>query len=265
MTNPIESLLGSWRQRRPIRAGSLIISIFGDTVSAHGGSIWLGSLIEAVEPFGINERLVRTSVYRLVQDDWLSVEKQGRRSYYRFSEYGQREYRRAARRIYAASHPFWNGRWTLVIPLELTEGEREDFRKSLMWQGFGQIKPGVFAHPNDDRRSLDELLADMALTDKVIVLDAQSPETQTQQSLHEFVQNLWSLEELEGRYQKFLQNFQPILQHAETAEITPVQAFLVRTLLIHEYRRALLHDPDIPELLLPADWPGTKALRLTTN
>ena len=36
-------------------------------------------------------------------------------------------------------------------------------------------------------------------------------------------------------------------------------AFIGRTVLIHEYRRILLHDPDVPEALLPADWPGTQA------
>jgi phenylacetic acid degradation operon negative regulatory protein len=36
-------------------------------------------------------------------------------------------------------------------------------------------------------------------------------------------------------------------------------AFLIRTLLIHDYRRLLLRDPE-----LPAEWPGQKA-RLLCN
>ncbi len=33
----------------------------------------------------------------------------------------------------------------------------------------------------------------------------------------------------------------------------------MRTLLLHEYRRVLLRDPNLPEQLLPADWPGRTA------
>ena len=36
-------------------------------------------------------------------------------------------------------------------------------------------------------------------------------------------------------------------------------AFLLRILLIHDYRRMLLRDPELPEVLLPAQWPGQQA------
>ena len=37
------------------------------------------------------------------------------------------------------------------------------------------------------------------------------------------------------------------------------RAFLLRILLIHDYRRLLLRDPELPEVLLPAAWPGHQA------
>ena len=46
----------------PVRANSLIITIYGDSIAPHGGSVWLGSFINLVKPLGINDRLVRTSV-----------------------------------------------------------------------------------------------------------------------------------------------------------------------------------------------------------
>ena len=39
----------------------------------------------------------------------------------------------------------------------------------------------------------------------------------------------------------------------ERKTINGEAAFIGRTLLIHEYRRILLHDPDVPETLLPAN------------
>jgi phenylacetic acid degradation operon negative regulatory protein len=38
-----------------------------------------------------------------------------------------------------------------------------------------------------------------------------------------------------------------------------MNAFLIRTLLIHDVRRLLLRDPQLPESLLPANWPGSQA------
>jgi len=42
----------------------------------------------------------------------------------------------------------------------------------------------------------------------------------------------------------------------------PEQCFVVRTLLIHAYRRVLLRDPQLPAALLPLDWPGAAAYAL---
>ena len=42
----------------------------------------------------------------------------------------------------------------------------------------------------------------------------------------------------------------------------PQQCFVVRTLLIHAYRRVLLRDPLLPAALLPLDWPGAAAYAL---
>ncbi|MEM8659491.1 MAG: phenylacetic acid degradation operon negative regulatory protein PaaX, partial [Pseudomonadota bacterium] len=56
------SLLDAFREQRPLRGGSLIITVFGDAISQHGNSVWLGSIIQALEPFGLNSRLIRTAV-----------------------------------------------------------------------------------------------------------------------------------------------------------------------------------------------------------
>ena len=40
------------------------------------------------------------------------------------------------------------------------------------------------------------------------------------------------------------------------------RAFTLRTLLIHDYRRALLSDPQLPASLLGDDWPGKQAQAL---
>jgi phenylacetic acid degradation operon negative regulatory protein len=47
--------------------------------------------------------------------------------------------------------------------------------------------------------------------------------------------------------------------------VSPKSAFLVRTLLIQEYRKVLLRDPQLPSELLPTGWHGTAAYQLCRN
>ncbi len=59
--------------QRPLRGGSLLITLFGDAIAPRGGAVTLGSLIRLAAPFGLTERLVRTSVARLAREGWLAA------------------------------------------------------------------------------------------------------------------------------------------------------------------------------------------------
>jgi phenylacetic acid degradation operon negative regulatory protein len=259
-------LLDEFKQQRPIRAGSLIVTLFGDSISQHGNNVWLGSLINALEPFGLNQRLVRTSVYRLIQDDWLISRQIGRRSYYSFSDYGMRHYEKAAERIYASGRPEWDGNWTLVILPNSSEA-KDALRKELSWLGFGTLLTGMMAYPGtSNRRALQQTLSEMKLTDKVIVLDSHTSNEESAKLLQEVTYHGWGLADLATQYEKFLQQFRPMLKEVQSAKrLDDATCFQIRTLLVHDYRRILLHDSDLPDELLPVDWPGTSAYHLTAN
>lgn len=264
--DPVSSVFQRFRAQRPLRAASVIVSVFGDTISVHGGSVWLGSLIRALEPLGITERLVRTSVFRLVQDNWLSVERIGRRSFYRFTDHGRAEYARAAERIYRASRPLWDGQWTLVMEATVPEDVREPLRRSLSWLGFGNLASGVYARPSGERRPVEDLLDELAVRDAVVLMEAETAAVNGELGLGELVRRCWPLEELEERYGRFLARFDAVLGATDRqTRLDPEQAFGLRTLLIHEYRRMILHDPDLPASLLPANWPGEAARGLTRS
>src|SRR6185437_7253837 len=81
--------------RDPPRARSLIVTMWGDALAPHGGRVWLTTLIRLLAPFGVSERLVRTSVFRLVRDGWLAGEASGRRSRYRLTTDGERRFAHA--------------------------------------------------------------------------------------------------------------------------------------------------------------------------
>ena len=111
------ALVTAFRRQRPIGGGSLIITIFGDAIAPKGGAVSLGSLIKLCGPFGITERLVRTSVARLAEDGWLTAN--------------------ATRRIYSAAPDRWNATWTLVLLPASDARAREGLRKELSWLGSG--------------------------------------------------------------------------------------------------------------------------------
>lgn len=262
----IADLLKGFSRRRPTRAGSLIVTVFGDAISQHGNTVGLVGLIGALEPFGLNARQLRTAVFRLVQEGWLRARQKGRRSYYSLTETGVRQFARAARRIYAAHRPQWDGQWTLVIPTGVPAAEREDLKRDLLWLGYGAVTPGMYAHPTGDRRSLDETLQERRLADKVIVLSAQAGDVVSAEGMKSLSRECWGLDHVAARYGKFLATFRPVLQSLRRVkEPDTAQCFQLRTLLIHEYRRILLHDTDLPDELLPADWPGREALNLTAT
>jgi phenylacetic acid degradation operon negative regulatory protein len=262
----VNRLLSQITKARSLRGTSLVITVFGDSISPHGGSIWLGSLIRAMEPLGINERLVRTSVYRLVKEGWLDVTRIGRRSYYTLTESGKNQFEKADRRIYSAERPDWDGEWTLVYCSTVPAGKKEELRKNLHWQGFGQLAPDLFAHPKSNEQSLDETLTEMGLFDHVIVLNAAPRHVASTKALKLLARTRWGLDKLGREYQHFLSVFRPVMQTVnKLEEIEPEVCFQLRTLLIHEYRRLLLRDTDLPVELLPSGWPGLSAQHLTAN
>jgi hypothetical protein len=63
--------IDAFKTERRVKAGSVIVTAFGDAIAPRGGVLWLGSLIQLLAPLGINERLVRTAAFRLVKEDWL--------------------------------------------------------------------------------------------------------------------------------------------------------------------------------------------------
>ncbi len=242
-----------------ISCTSMVVTIFGDVVSQHGGWIWLGSLIKAMKPFGFSERLVRTAVYRLVQSDWLMTKKAGRCSYYCFTDTAKSHYEKAARRIYHPRQVEWNGFWTLVLPVSVPEEKRDEFRKSLGWQGFNTLTNGVFAHPSPDRRSLDETLLEQGLNDHVIVMSASTDEVYSSQVVKELAMERWKLSELQRSYSEFVAFYRSWNQQTVQRMPTGQDCFVMRTMLIHDFRRILLRDPNFPDAMLPHGWVGHEA------
>ena len=151
----------------------------------------------------------------------------------------------------------------MIAGTGLSTAQRDALRKELAWEGFGLIAPGLLAHPSADHESLLDILQGTGTHDKVVVLRARSLGALASRPLQDLVKDCWRLEAITADYRLFLERFRPVLRAvASSRGVGPEQCFAVRALLIHEFRRVLLRDPQLPRQLLPADWPGDTARQL---
>jgi phenylacetic acid degradation operon negative regulatory protein len=266
VSHAIQCRLDKFRQQRRVQAGSLIITVFGDAILPRGGRIWLGCLIRLLEPLELNERLIRTSVFRLAKDEWLRTETMGRRADYVLTPSGRRRFEEASRHIYASHAPLWDNRWRLILVVgDLEPKVRDAVRRALFWQGFGALGGDCFVHPSAEQSSvLDALVAEGLSSALGALLPLFAADSRLAQSASDsdLVRRAWDLGSLADAYGQFVATYRPMLDEMrcdQLADLSEQDAFLVRVLLIHDYRRLLLRDPELPDVLLPADWTGQQA------
>ena len=264
--------IGKWIQRTlvndPPRAKSLVVTIFGDAIQPHGGSTRLKGLIDLLAPFEFNQRLVRTSVFRLVQEQWLHATKHGRESSYRLTESGRRRFALAYDKIYQRQKPKWDGKWTLIaLPSRgITPPLRARLRDELEWQGLRPLLPNLFGHPQINQAALEEILDRLRVRRKIVSCQVIGSSELGSRSLPELAKSAWDLSIIAKSYQAFLRHFSLLQQLAEQSNaVAPREWFVARTLLIHAFRRIVLHDPFLPSELLPHPWIGDEAYRFVSE
>lgn len=249
----------------PPRAPSLIITIWGDAIAPHGGAVMLKGFIDLIAPFGINERLVRTSVFRLAREGWLRATPFGRRSLYRLTKDGARRFELAYRRIYAPPDDRWDDTWELVIADRSSAAERRALQQELGWEGFGTLASGVYVRPLRHPSAPSRIALAQGVNDRVVVARAVDDATPGGRTLGSAVPRAWDLVSVAADYRRFVARFGGVIRRFRDPgqrAPDPAQSFAVRTLLIHAYRRVLLRDPQLPAALLPLDWPGAAAYAL---
>jgi phenylacetic acid degradation operon negative regulatory protein len=264
-----ELTCGEWIDRflaaEPPRSKSLVMTVLGDAIAPHGGAVWLGSLIELVEPLTVTERLARTSVFRLVQEGWLAASREGRRSRYALEPDALPRLERANRRIYTAPGQGWDGRWTVLLAPNGTLGAdlRATLRRELQWEGYAMLSAGTLVHPSHDPEALQDILDRNGADNRLFAFTANTLDGVSSRPLLDLVNEGWDLSLVVDSCQHFIDTFSPLLQLLDAGPpADPATAFAIRTLLVHAYRRVQLHDPRLPLELLPPIWPGTHAYEL---
>lgn len=259
------SLVRGFRGRPDTSARALLVTVFGDAVEPHGGEVWIGSLVRLVGPLGINERLVRTSLNRLVNEGRLATRRIGRRSFYSVTPPAHHEFWSAEERIYRRRREPWDGRWTILVEAEgLAGSARGALRQRLGWLGFGPLAACVQACPADRLGDVASVLEELELTSSVVVFRGWVPGN-VGLGDRGLAGATTDLEGLGLAWGSFLARFGPLAEVAGVAGeavVDPETAFLARTLLVHSYRRVVLREPDLPAELWPDGWVGGTAYQV---
>ena len=242
-----------------ISARSVLVTLLGDSVLPVTKTLWLSSLFELAWPFGFSERLVRTSMFRLVAEGWVANERVGRRSRYSLTLLAVRESEDADRRIYANDPVTWDGSWAFAVldtPL-MPAAERDRIARHLGWHGFVDLGRGLLASPTVTVSSLRELLRSVEPGAPVPVGRAELDDLDALVS-DGFFAAAFRTADTEAAYRDFMARYEPWQRH-DLSAASPFDAYALRTMLVHEHRRIRLRSPDMPQQLLPPDWIGDRA------
>lgn len=162
---------------------------------------------------------------------------------------GEEAFAQATQRIYADQPQDWHGAFDLLL-LENTQ-DRGALKAELSEAGYGTLGPDLLIAAAASSHGGEGPFLRLTAT------PADLPMAQR------LVERAWPLAQIESRYKRFIDTYSGTLTALERGtEFTTLDALLIRILLIHDYRRAVLKDPLLSAQLLPTPWAGADARSL---
>jgi phenylacetic acid degradation operon negative regulatory protein len=244
--------------RAPSRtARAILLTVLGEAVAPYGDTVWQESLVAALTTLDISSPAARQVVARAIREGWLTSERVGRRSLLTISESSRKMLEEGRARALAFGAPTeWDGSW-LLAALTVPEEQRDlryQMRTQLGWLGFGSLGNGLWISPHvEHQRATVELLrgGDEPVNAFVFVTD-----TSPTHSPAEIARTAWDLDALHERYATFLSAY------GKRRPTAPATVFTAWIDMFTSWRHFPLVDPELPDSLLPARWPRSRARAL---
>lgn len=222
------------------RVWSILVTIFGDLARTPGDRISGAVLSRLTEPMGIKPEAMRVALHRLRGDGWLTSERVGRASHYSLTASGLEQSDAASPRIYG-SDPAPSEQWHVVVAEPARGTARSGADKSWRARGYIIAAPGCYLGQGPAPADLENhLVLTGTLSDIPLWLRATMAPEETAQAYRDL--------------ETALDGFFDIMQGAPTP--SPLQAAILRVVIVHNWRRALLAHPPLPAAFFPSDWRG---------
>jgi phenylacetic acid degradation operon negative regulatory protein len=237
----------------PPAARSMLLTVLGEYVLPLDDGVWQETLITALTRLDYKTQAARQALARSVGGGWLRTERHGRRARVYLTPDTREMLSSGAARIYGfGERRGWDGRWLLVVVRvpEQRRDVRHLIRSQLAWAGFGSLGNGLWISPHVDREpEVRALVQDLPVAD----LLSFRAEFGTIGEPAKVVADAWDLGAVADRYREFVSRFGRLRPE------TPEAAFRAQTELVHTWRKFPFLDPDLPQEMLPARWPRTRA------
>ncbi len=266
INNLVSRVLEERMDHSPLRSRSLLVTLFGDYVSVFSQSVHLTTIVGLLGSFGLKESLIRTTINRLLKSGWISYVKSGRNSLYSITDEGRHRFELFSKRIYRPRATEFESDWTILLIDDLSSVLLQKLRRQLLWLGFSPASPRSFVHPGTNANEARELINDLGLQEKVIVGSLLLNDDLSRELILRQTRKKLPLGAVSNSYRSFIKIYEDIWRAGpELDELDPAHSFRLRLLLIHDYRRILLRDPDLPRQYLPPNWNGVEAQKLLTD
>jgi phenylacetic acid degradation operon negative regulatory protein len=237
-------------------ARSALLTVLGEYVLPTSGSAWQETLIGALGALDYKPQAARQALARSITEGWLRTERHGRRSRVDLTADAAAMLSAGAERIYNFGRAWdWDGEWLLVVVRvpEQRRDVRHQMRTQLAWAGFGSLGGGVWISPHVARES--ELEA-MVGADSAAELQSFHARVGSLGEPNHVLAEAWDLDAVATIYNEFIARFRRMRPK------TPEGVFQAQTRLVHDWRKFPFLDPDLPETMLPAGWPRSRAHQL---
>ena len=254
-----EGLIGTTRDEATsiYTSRGCLVTVLGEFVRTHGGGAWTQTLIDTMAVCGVSEKATRQLLARSEERGWLHRSRSGRRTRWQLTDRFADLLEVGAERIYrhGATASDWDGRWSVaLVSLPDGEGDRPLLTAGLRWHGYGALGNGVWVNPRMDAEDeAAQVIRDAGVSEPTL-LRAEIGALGDDVTL---AARAWPLDRLAGAYRSFADTADHSFgwTYAETDEQTVGE--LVG--LVHQWRHFPTIDPDLPQQLLPADWPAGHA------
>ncbi len=251
--------------RPEISARTVLVTIFGDVVRPVGNSLWLSQLSGLSDPFGFSNRLVRTSLSRLVAEDWVENERIGRRSTYSLTELARRASDEADQRIYHPPVSSASESWVVAVvnPVDIDQLKLDVAVRELGHRGFVPIDTCVLVAPGLSLLEAGDLI-DGVLPANVVSLGQATFEDLDPLIAGAFRVDPFERSALDLAYEELATTYERFLD-TSLGPLDGVDAYVVRVMLIHDLRRLVLRSAPTPRELLPEPWAGDRAFSVSAR
>jgi phenylacetic acid degradation operon negative regulatory protein len=234
-----------------MNARSALFDLYGDHLRFRGASAPVAALVKMLAPLGIAAPAVRTAISRLVRQHWLTPVRLAQGPGYRLTVRAERRLGEAANRIYRSGIAEWDRRWHVVVLDAVTDrAVRERVRTGLAFLGYAQLRDTTWLSPRQSGE-LDALLESEGVRASRFLAEYDGDAAT-------LTTTAWDLDGLGRSYDRWIDDAKAMVSQTGP-NCSDQDAFVLRTRLVHEWRKFLFRDPGLPDELLPVDWAGRRA------